>query len=299
MSLAANPPTVQTEPKAPAKIPVLSAPRHNLADLLRRKGDNSQAEGLFRACLKTRPVRAPGLQATGFSAKSCRPRALTRRSPRDFKHALNHLSTITSLENLAALLEKAGKFEESLTLRDRYIERMAGKRDSASVLSLRRLALQFYIRRDYRRAEELLRVVLDKNLEVPSNRCHLARLLILTDRELDARGDVVKAWERRTEGEDYVVPRIVPLQALFLFLDGSTPSQHFANLKFLLKRESAFSEWKIQPALDHLKTRLSPNAFDLLQTLATVLGDRKKLSDLDRFSEWRDVQPLESPSSEK
>ena len=30
--------------------------------------------------MKTRPVRAPGLQATGLSAKSCRPRALTRRS---------------------------------------------------------------------------------------------------------------------------------------------------------------------------------------------------------------------------
>ena len=43
----------------------------------------------LRACLKTRPVRAPGLQATGFSAKYCRPRALTRRFPRVFKHALS------------------------------------------------------------------------------------------------------------------------------------------------------------------------------------------------------------------
>ena len=42
-----------------------------------------------RACLKTRPVRAPGLQATGFSAKACRPRALTRRFPRVFKPALS------------------------------------------------------------------------------------------------------------------------------------------------------------------------------------------------------------------
>ena len=41
------------------------------------------------AGLKTRPVRAPGLQATGFSAKSCRPRALTRRFPGVFKHALS------------------------------------------------------------------------------------------------------------------------------------------------------------------------------------------------------------------
>ena len=41
------------------------------------------------AGLKTRPVRAPGLQATGVSAISGRPRALTRRFPRVFKHALS------------------------------------------------------------------------------------------------------------------------------------------------------------------------------------------------------------------
>ena len=44
----------------------------------------------LRACLRTRQVRAPGLQATGFSAKSCRPRALTRRFPGVFKPALRH-----------------------------------------------------------------------------------------------------------------------------------------------------------------------------------------------------------------
>ena len=42
----------------------------------------------LKACLKTRPVRAPGLQMTGFSAQPCRPRALTRRFPGVFKHAL-------------------------------------------------------------------------------------------------------------------------------------------------------------------------------------------------------------------
>ena len=43
---------------------------------------------ILRACLKTRPVRAPGLQGVGFPAKPCRPRALTRRPAGVFKHAL-------------------------------------------------------------------------------------------------------------------------------------------------------------------------------------------------------------------
>ena len=56
-----------------------------------RASNGSKTGKPLRACLKTRPVRAPGLQATGFSAKSCRPRALTRRFPRVFKHALKRL----------------------------------------------------------------------------------------------------------------------------------------------------------------------------------------------------------------
>ena len=42
-------------------------------------------EASLRAFLKTRPVRAPDLQAWGGSAQSCRPRALTRRSPQSFQ----------------------------------------------------------------------------------------------------------------------------------------------------------------------------------------------------------------------
>ena len=45
----------------------------------------------LRACLKTRPVRAPGLQATGLAAKTCWPRALTRRGSGVLKHALRIL----------------------------------------------------------------------------------------------------------------------------------------------------------------------------------------------------------------
>ena len=43
----------------------------------------------LRASFKTRPVRAPGLQAAGFAAHSCRPRALTRRGAGVLKHPLS------------------------------------------------------------------------------------------------------------------------------------------------------------------------------------------------------------------
>src|SRR6266496_698677 len=42
----------------------------------------------LRACLKNRPVGAPGLQDEGFSPKSCRPRAPTRPPGAFFKQTL-------------------------------------------------------------------------------------------------------------------------------------------------------------------------------------------------------------------
>jgi hypothetical protein len=56
------------------------------ADTLRWSEDQ-----ILRACLKTRPVRGPGLQELEILAVSCRPRALTRRFGGVFKQALTML----------------------------------------------------------------------------------------------------------------------------------------------------------------------------------------------------------------
>ena len=248
--------------KHPETLLVMS----NLADLLCKKGEFTEAEALLRRVLETN----------------------------EREQGLNHVVALNSLENLADLLEKAGKEEESLALRDRYIERTVGKRDTSSLLSLRRLALQFYIRHDYGRAEELLRILLEKNFELPGNLCHLARLLILTGRENEARAKVMSAWEHRSEGEPYIVPRVLFLKVLFSSLDGNIPLPILAAIKHFLKPENAFCEWKIQPVLDYLKAqaRLPQSSFDFLTLLARALGDRKKLSSLEAFPEWVNLKPV-------
>ena len=58
------------------------------------KIEKSPFEFRLRACLKTRPVRAPGLQQVDMAANFCRPRALTRRADRVFKHALSRDSSV-------------------------------------------------------------------------------------------------------------------------------------------------------------------------------------------------------------
>ena len=150
----------------------------------------------------------------------------------------------------------------------------------------------------YQRAlEGKQRVQVSKHPETLLIMSHLADLLCKKGDYVQAEALMRKVVETKEceQGLNHL-STITSLENLADLLEKGGKLEESLTLR---DRESAFSEWKIQPALDHLKTRLSPNAFDLLQTLATVPGDRKKLSDLERFSEWRDVQPLESPSSEK
>ena len=82
----------ETESRTAAQTTELAKLKTEIESLTRQK-DTLQPQiadwqDRLRACLKTRPVRAPGLQPAGLPAQSCRPRALTRRSTRVFKHAL-------------------------------------------------------------------------------------------------------------------------------------------------------------------------------------------------------------------
>src|SRR5450759_880322 len=59
---------------------------------------------LLRACLKTRPVRGPGLHRMAVWAVSCRPRALTRRLGGVFKQALRPTRPRSQWDRLAGSL---------------------------------------------------------------------------------------------------------------------------------------------------------------------------------------------------
>ncbi|MCX6277999.1 MAG: FxSxx-COOH system tetratricopeptide repeat protein [Bacteroidetes bacterium] len=246
-------------PKHPETLTLMN----NLADLLCKKGDHAQSGDLFRKVLETN------------------------------EHELGqeHPDTLSSLLNLAELLEKAGNSEESLKFRDIYIERMIVKRDSASLISLRSLALQFYLKCDYKRAEELLHNLLNKDFEIPGTCCHLARIYLIMEKEKEAREVVEKAWVCRNEAKPYILPRILFFKIIFSMLDATASSQFLSEIKHLLKHESAVNEWKIQPVLNQLKGRLDSKSLDFLEALAIALGDRKEISNLDHFLQWQAVQP--------
>jgi hypothetical protein len=161
------------------------------------------------------------------------------------------------------------------------------------------MSATYYQLGEYSEAEKLLREVLQLNFEVPSNKCHLARLLIMTRRDQEAREEIAEAWEHRVEGQPYVLPRILWFQLLFVMLECAPSALANAEsaiplrrLKTVVQDEKSHSEWSMQPVLDYLKPKLAEADYTLLAALVTAFNDRAKLPELEKIQAWREATPL-------
>jgi hypothetical protein len=206
------------------------------------------------------------------------------------------------------LLEKTDQTEEANQLREVFIDRVTSQ-PNAPPLTLRQLAGECYNKGDYARTETVLRKLLDRGFEIPGTNCHLARALILADRDTEARESATQAWEHRAEAPSYVVPRILWFQTAFALLDGKPPGPFLARIKTALQAEGAIMEWTMEPVLAHLKPKLdalppeggtpsktpngsgTPNGHALLTALVAAMSFPDQLSALDEFPAWREVEP--------
>jgi hypothetical protein len=159
--------------------------------------------------------------------------------------------------------------------------------DGQSSYSRRVAALRCYQGRDYAGAEGLLRQLVQEQYEVASNRCHLARVLILMDRTEDALQEVNLALEAVEGSSAYVLPRILFFKWIFTILDGVDCAAVHREIRNALRARGANSDWIIQPVLDHLRPRLGEPNFEFLTALAKALSNSEAMSCLDEFSQWR------------
>jgi hypothetical protein len=162
-----------------------------------------------------------------------------------------------------------------------------------SAWSRRQRALELYLRREFTAAEELLRGVLSEQYEVPSTHTHLARVLIMLNREDEAREQVALAWAARNQGPAYVTARTLFFQCLFDLFDGNAITGLVAQIKQVLSTGDAHMEWSIQPMLDHVRPRLSRVDWRLINALARALSSSSNLPRLARLPEWRNAAALE------
>ena len=170
--------------------------------------------------------------------------------------------------------------------------------ESSGPLARRQAALEAYLAGNYAEAERLLRSLADDNFELPDTHCHLARLLLIQNRLADAAVEIISAWVNRNDGAPYVQFRIFWLLLTLHYVapaaaTGIADEQAIVGwLKMGLGHKAAHAEWAMEPVLAHLQPLLPDGQFQFLAALVAALSDRAKVSDLNRFPEWRDhVRP--------
>jgi proteasome accessory factor A len=151
----------------------------------------------------------------------------------------------------------------------------------------REQAYQRYLNRDFPRAERLLRPLIEEGFEVPSTRCHLARSLIMMNRDAQARMQIDMAWAERDVAQDYVLLRLLFFKVVFAMLDGASFAGAIRQLRAGVSEPGHHSDWTIQPMLDHLRPRLGDENFAFLSALGKALSSGAAGVRLDEFPEWQ------------
>lgn len=158
---------------------------------------------------------------------------------------------------------------------------------SSSPYSRRQEAADRILSGDFAGAETLLRGLLDERFMLPSTHCHMARVLLMTDREMEAREQINQAWAIRDQADTYVVPRMLFFQYVFAVLDEADITGVIGHLRTALSEPAATLDWTILPMLDHLRPRLGGKNYKFLKVLAKVLSGSEPLFGLEEFLQWR------------
>jgi len=148
---------------------------------------------------------------------------------------------------------------------------------------------------DYAGAEALLRGLLQEAFEVANSHCHLARALMMMNREGEARDEINQAWAAREQAATYTVARILFFQCLFAMLDGVAIDPIVGQIRDALERGGAHMDWTILPMLNHMRSRLGEANYQFLKALAGALCEESGLLRLDEFAQWRGEANATSP----
>jgi hypothetical protein len=147
---------------------------------------------------------------------------------------------------------------------------------------------------DYAGAEALLRVLLEERFCLPSTNCHMARVLLMTNREAEAREQISCGWAIHRNAPTYVVGRMLFFRIIFALFDGADISDLVEQLKAILQQPGADLDWTIRPMLEHLRPRFSEVDFRFLEALAATLSNIRNLPLLEPLPQWAGTAVLAS-----
>ena len=214
-------------------------------------------------------------------------------------------SLIGHLTALVGRFEKAGKIEETKTAlfeRDETIRKLAKQKAKVKSMNAFRLqAFKLYSEGQYSKSENLLRRVLEAGFEISGTRCELALVLIMMDKDDDAKHEISLAWENRSNAKPYIIPRILFLKLTFLLLETGGDLQATGQITTLLgkiqtalKYDNAYKPWRIKPVLDHIKDRLSFDSYELLRNISSSVSSvnlyNRNMENLENMPLWREAK---------
>jgi len=151
----------------------------------------------------------------------------------------------------------------------------AGREIKPNPQILRLSAFEHYEKKQYAEAEKTYNQMIDLDFDLPGTYCHLARVQLMTGQVEEAGKSVARAWELKEKAAGYVVPRIFYLQILLLMLDNQDFSIWIKKITEELRKPYSTMEWHIQPLLESLKPRLTPENHQVLVTFAEFLQSKK------------------------
>jgi hypothetical protein len=153
----------------------------------------------------------------------------------------------------------------------------------------RQAAVDCILTGDFAGAETLIRGLLSEGFMLSSSFCHLARVLLMTDREAEARHQIAQSWANRDQASAYVIPRILFFQCIFAMFDGAPITPIVGKIKGALNGPGAHLDWTILPMLNHLRSRLGETNFEFLEALAGALCLSTGMPRLNDFQQWREA----------
>jgi hypothetical protein len=109
------------------------------------------------------------------------------------------------------------------------------------------------------------------------------------DRDKEAQSEVEKACENRADWQFYTGQRVYFLQVVFALLNGTAPTEALQNLRKELLRPDAMQEWDLKRLLEHLRLRLTPEAYELIEALSAAINDRSAMERLETLPAWRAI----------
>lgn len=138
----------------------------------------------------------------------------------------------------------------------------------------------------------MLRELLEESFCLPSTNCHLARVLLMTDRETEAREQINLALAIREQAPGYVAARILFFQYVFAIFDGAETASIMEQIRAALCVSGVHLDWTILPMLDRLRPRLGETNYQFLKALAEALSDSRAMPRLEEFPEWHNAAVL-------